>query len=728
MADSSKKQKPLTLRVAPFRITLIYLLVGGLWIIFSDRLVAALVTDPVALTQMQTYKGWFYIVATALLLYLLIRGSLAALSNSEAELRAISAELQAALQRLTFHVENSPLGVIEWDNQFRVQRWSRQTEQLFGWRAEEVLGKHPKEIGFIYAEDAEAVNRVIAALLEGSRSRSVNRNRNYTKSGAVIDCEWYESAFFDEAGCLISILSLVQDVTAREQAKQALQESEERFRATFEQAAVGLAHLGLDNRWLRVNQKFCDIIGYSFEELGQLTLPQLIYSDDVDINREQARRLVAGEIQTYSLEQRYIRKDFSLVWVNVTVSLLRDASGQPKYFIGVVQDITERKQLEEQYRHAQKMEAVGRLAGGVAHDFNNLLTVINGYSELALHGLTELDPLQKSIREIRKAGERAARLTHQLLAFSRQQVLQPEILDLNEVITDISRMLTRLIGEDIELVIITKAGLGRIKADPGQMEQVIMNLAVNARDAMPHGGKLTIDLANVELDEDFARRHLRVAPGAYVRLAISDTGVGMDKETLNRIFEPFFTTKEQGKGTGLGLATVYGIIKQSGGSILVYSEPGWGTTFKIYLPQIKEVSRPSPVSLPREHPSQRGGTILLVEDEPGVRNLVRDTLKEDGYTVLDASNSAEALLLSEQHPDPIHLLLTDVVMPGLSGRQLAERLLLERPKLKILYMSGYTDDAIVHHGVLEPGVAFLHKPFTLQMLAQKVREVLDEIT
>jgi CheY-like chemotaxis protein len=289
-------------------------------------------------------------------------------------------------------------------------------------------------------------------------------------------------------------------------------------------------------------------------------------------------------------------------------------------------------------------------------------------------------------------------------------------------------MLTRLIGEDIELVIVTKAGLGRVKVDPGQMEQVIMNLAVNARDAMPHGGKLTIDLANVELDEDFARRHLRVAPGSYVRLAISDTGVGMDEETLNRIFEPFFTTKEQGKGTGLGLATVYGIVSQSGGSILVYSEPGWGTTFKLYLPQIKEVSQPSPVSLPPERPSQRGETILLVEDEPGVRSLVRDTLKEDGYIVLEASNSAEALLLSEQHPGPIHLLFTDVVLPGLSGRHLAERLLLQRPELKILYMSGYTDDAIVHHGVLEPGVAFLHKPFTLQILAHKVREVLDGIT
>jgi two-component system cell cycle sensor histidine kinase/response regulator CckA len=727
MANSSNQQKPLTRRGTPFRITLIYLLIGGLWIIFSDRLVAAIVTDPVVLTQLQTYKGWFFITATGFLLYLLIRRSLAALAYSEAELRNTSTELQTALQQLTFHVENSPLGVIEWDNRFHVQRWSRQAEQLFGWKAEEVLGKHPHEIGFIYAEDAEAVNRIIASLLEGSRLASVNRNRNYTKSGAVIECEWYESALFDETGRLISILSLVQDVTAREQAKQALQESEERFRATFEQAAVGLAHVGLDGHWLRVNQKLCDIIGYSFEELGELTLQQFIYADDRPTNREQVRRLIGGEIQTYSLEQRLIRKDVSLVWVNATVSLLRNSSGQPKYFIGVVQDITERKQLEEQYRHAQKMEAVGRLAGGVAHDFNNLLTVINGYSDLALRSLTEFDPLHKSIREIRKAGERAARLTHQLLAFSRQQILQPEILDLNEVITDISKMLTRLIGEDIELVIITKTGLGRVKADPGQMEQVIMNLAVNARDAMPHGGKLTIDLANVELDDDFALRHLRLAPGSYVRLAISDTGVGMDKETLNRIFEPFFTTKEQGKGTGLGLATVYGIVSQSGGSILVYSEPGWGTTFKIYLPQIKEVSQPSPVSLPQEHPSRRGETILLVEDEPGVRNLVRDTLKEDGYIVLEANNSAEALLLSEQHPGPIHLLFTDVVMPGLSGRQLAERLLPQRPGLKILYMSGYTDDAIVRHGVLEPGVVFLHKPFTPQILTRKVREVLDGI-
>jgi CheY-like chemotaxis protein len=342
-----------------------------------------------------------------------------------------------------------------------------------------------------------------------------------------------------------------------------------------------------------------------------------------------------------------------------------------------------------------------------------------------MNHLGEEDPLQKNLREIQKATERATRLTRQLLAFSRRQVLQPTILNLSEIVSQTGEMLQRLLGEDIELVTILPEKLGRVKADPFQIEQVIVNLAVNARDAMPEGGKLTIELANIELDDEYSRRHVGVAPGSYVRLAVSDTGIGMDKETQSRIFEPFFTTKEQGKGTGLGLATVYGIINQSEGAIQVYSEPGWGTTFKIYLPQVSQAAEPLVVPLPSEPAAQASETILLVEDEPSVRELILDMLKDEGYTVLEANNSAEALRLSEQFTDPIHLLLTDVIMPGWNGRQLAERLLQQRPHLKVLYLSGYTDNAIVHHGVLDSGVAFLHKPFTPQDLARKVREVLD---
>ncbi|MCD6554092.1 MAG: GAF domain-containing protein [Anaerolineae bacterium] len=391
----------------------------------------------------------------------------------------------------------------------------------------------------------------------------------------------------------------------------------------------------------------------------------------------------------------------------------------------VRQELAERKRLEEQLLHSQKLEAVGRLAGGVAHDFNNLLTAIIGYSDLVLMSLGQNDPLYKDVEEIKKAAERAASLTRQLLAFSRKQMLQPKVLDLNATVTHMEKMLQRLIRENIELVTILDPALGHIKADPGQIEQVIMNLAVNARDAMPQGGRLTIETANVVLDENYAHQHMEVQPGPYVMLAVSDTGMGMDDETQAHIFEPFFTTKGVGQGTGLGLATVYGIVKQSGGHIRVYSEPGHGTTFKIYLPRIEEVvesDRRAPI--PGESPPGRE-TILLVEDEDMVRDLARRVLLQRGYTVLEARHGREAFQICEQHRGPIHLLVTDVVMPLMNGRELAKRLTTLHPEMKVLYISGYTDNIIIHHGLLEPGMAFLQKPFTPAALAHKVRQALD---
>nr|MBI3613674.1 PAS domain S-box protein [Nitrospirota bacterium] len=386
----------------------------------------------------------------------------------------------------------------------------------------------------------------------------------------------------------------------------------------------------------------------------------------------------------------------------------------------------ERTQLEEQLRHVQKMDAVGRLAGGVAHDFNNLLTVIGGCSALLLRRLGPTDALRRYPLEIQQASERATSLTQQLLAFSRRQMLEPKVLTLNENVSTMDSMLRRLIGEHINLVTVLGADLGLVKADPGQIEQVIMNLAVNARDAMPEGGKLTIETANVDLDEAYASRHMAVEPGPYVMLAISDTGHGMDEETQARLFEPFFTTKEKGKGTGLGLSTVYGIVKQSGGIIWVYSEPTRGTTFKIYLPRVVAVSERASLTSVAGAEFVRGTeTILLVEDEESVRALACEALEEAGFHVLGARHGAEALVISHQHQGPIHLLLTDVVMPEMSGRVLADRLAPQRPAMKILYMSGYTDNAIVHQGVIDPGTAFLHKPFSPDALVRKVREVLD---
>ncbi len=382
-------------------------------------------------------------------------------------------------------------------------------------------------------------------------------------------------------------------------------------------------------------------------------------------------------------------------------------------------------QTQDQLTQAQKMEAVGRLAGGIAHDFNNLLTVILGRAQLLLRPLNPEDPLCRSIELIQKTAGRAADLTRQLLAFSRKQILQPAVLDLNVVASDMDKMLPRLIGEDIALITALDPALGRVKADRGQVEQVIMNLAVNARDAMPQGGRLTIETANVELDDAYVRHHVGTEPGPHVMLAVSDTGAGISREIQAHIFEPFFTTKGVGQGTGLGLATVYGIVKQSGGSIEVYSEPGQGTTFKIYLPRIDEVVQGGEGWQPAALPLRGTETILLVEDEDGVRELARDILQAEGYTVLDASHGRAALVVCNQHPSSIHLLITDVVMPEMSGRELAERLAALRPEMKVVYMSGYTEHAVVHHGVLDPDTAFLQKPFTPLTLARKVREVLD---
>jgi signal transduction histidine kinase/CheY-like chemotaxis protein len=442
--------------------------------------------------------------------------------------------------------------------------------------------------------------------------------------------------------------------------------------------------------------------------------------------------MLEGRIDSYEAEKRYVHKGGHIVCVLATISLVRDPDGRPLYFVVQAQDITERKgsaeaqiHLKEQLRQAQKMEAIGRLAGGVAHDFNNLLTVIRGRAMMIRHHLSPEHPLMRHSVIIEGTADRAARLIQQLLAFSRKQMLRPRVLDLNEVIATAGELLRRLIGEHITLVAERSPGLGHVLADPTQLEQVIVNLAVNARDAMPQGGRLIFRTTTAEFDEQSVRSHPGLHPGRYVTLEVEDSGHGMDAETRARIFEPFFTTKEPGKGTGLGLATVYGIIKQSGGGIYVESEVGRGTIFTIYLPRVDGTVQLSAEETAPVAVLAGTETVLLVEDEDDVRELAREILEAHGYRVLAVSEPLRALHIAESHQEPIHLLLTDVVMPNMSGRALADRMIRRWPHLKVLYISGYTDEAIVHHGVLESGANLIPKPFTAEALARGVREALN---
>jgi len=461
----------------------------------------------------------------------------------------------------------------------------------------------------------------------------------------------------------------------------------------------------------------------AIEHKGNEEVLALAPKKDIFLNPEEQSRLMKefrrnGRLD--SIEVQWRRKDGSPITVRLSGRAVTGIAEPEEVLEIIAEDVTERRVLEDQFRQAQKMEAVGRLAGGVAHDFNNLLMVIGGYTEVLLEQMEPTSTMYQKALAVQQAADRATTLTRQLLAFSRKQLLELKVVDVNAIVSDMERLLRPLIGENIELTTKLSTGLGRTRADAGQLEQVIMNLVVNAKDAMPDGGKITIHTANVTLDGALRREHTFIHPGSYVLISVTDTGLGMDKETQSRIFEPFFTTKEKGKGTGLGLSTVYGIVKQSGGYVFAQSEVGQGTTFRIYLPQVEDAA--DTIGPAKTASTETGGseTVLLVEDEESVRQ----TLESKGYTVMEAENGEEGLKIAESHNGPIHMMITDVVMPGISGRELAKRLMQVRPETKVLYLSGYTEDAIVHQGVLETGTAFLQKPFTLQTLSRKVREVL----
>jgi two-component system cell cycle sensor histidine kinase/response regulator CckA len=497
---------------------------------------------------------------------------------------------------------------------------------------------------------------------------------------------------------------------------------EELFSLIAENAADMIAVVTADGKRLYNSPSYQKLLGYSLEELEKTSAYEQIHPDDiaaVTAAAQEARTTGVGR----RLEYRVRHKSGEWRVLESTASPVRNAAGAVEKLVIVNRDITERRELEQQLVLSQRLEAVGKLSGGIAHDFNNLLGVIIGYSEALQQSIDPENPLREAIDEIQKAGQRAATLTQQLLAFSRKQVLEPKILDLNSIVEDMRKMLRRLIGEDIELNFNMPADLGRVKADRGQLEQVILNLAVNARDAMPHGGELKIETANAQLGEKDVLRYRYVIPGRYIVLKVSDTGVGMDAKTKSHIFEPFFTTKEKGKGTGLGLATVYGIVKQSGGYIWLESEPGQGTTFRIFLARAEGVEEEA---APAE-PVKRGDgprTILLVEDEPSLRKLTHRTLKDMGYTVLEATDAAQAIDVARNTDAPIDLLLTDVIMPGMSGGDLAKKLSPENPHMRVLFMSGYTDGAIEIRGSLPPGMTVLRKPFTRDVLLRTVEGAL----
>jgi two-component system, cell cycle sensor histidine kinase and response regulator CckA len=763
------------------------------------------------------------------------------------------AQLRNTLEQWSAVITASPAAIVSVSPEGTVMSWNAAAERLFGWTAAEAVdGPLP----FVPEESRAESGAILDRALRGETVTGLELQRK-AKDGRTLNVSLSIAPLRDTKGATTGVMGVLLDVSAQRRAERVLEESERRFRAAFEQAAVGMAHVAFDGSLLRVNRRLAEIAGYPIAELTGSTLSELTVAEDREVDGEEARRLRDGAIDTYAVEKRLIRGDGVPVWIKLTFSAVRSEDGEPLHLSAVIEDVDERlkaryslaeserkfrslvenapegiyirtgteihyanrmalryfgadseadlcgrdvflrfhpdfhdsardrfrrldsgevvaaveevwvrmdgstfdvevsaipydherqrgalvffrditarkeadrerKSLTEQFYQSQKLESIGRLAGGVAHDFNNHLTVINGYCSLLLGRLPQNDPSREILEQVLHAGERSADLIRQLLSFSRKQVVEPRATDVAESLRGLRKLLERLIGEDILLCIDVAAEMGAVYIDPGQLNQIIMNLAVNARDAMPDGGTLRIETSLVELGEGYAAGHPNVVPGNYLMIAVSDTGHGMDEDTQSRIFEPFFTTKGETIGTGLGLSTVYGIVRQAGGWIWVYSEAGKGSTFKVYLPRIESAPSTGPVELPKGA-GERGGreTILVVEDQEGLRKLTVAVLKKLGYEVWEACDGYAALSLCAELERPIDLLLTDVIMPGMTGRVLAQHLMEAMPGVKVLYMSGYTANVITDRGVLEPGLEYLAKPFTPEHLGRKVRSILD---
>ena len=595
------------------------------------------------------------------------------------------------------------------DNQGRLLRWNENLEISSQYTTEEIARMYSED--FFNGEDKIRVTETIKDTF--SKGRADFEANLIAKDGSI------KPYLFSGRRLALDddeyVVGMGINISARKRV-------EEAFKNLVFNAPIGI-FIVRDKKFSLVNPAFQAITGYSDNELLGEDCLCLVKSEFKERVRIDAVDMLKGK-KSYPYEYEAINKNGQTIHIMESVTSISFNGGSAT--LGYFMDITEREKIEKQLVLAQRMESIGILAGGIAHDFNNLLMAIKGYGEIMMMECPNEDPVLQYAQEILKAANRGAALTNQLLAFGRKQILQPRVLNLNTEIASIERMLRRLIGEDIELATVLDPALGTVKFDPGQIEQVIMNLAVNARDAMPRGGNLTIETTNIYLDEAYAQGHVAVTPGPYVMLAVSDNGMGMDAETQAHIFDPFFTTKEYGKGTGLGLATVYGIVQQSRGFIWVYSEPGEGTTFKIYFPRVQEAAEEIKPRVPTSESLHGQETILLVEDDEMLRGMISKALRKYGYLVKEACHGGEALLLCDQHEGPIHLLLTDVVMPQMSGSTLAQRLTQSKPGLRVIYISGYTENAIAQHGILEAGVNFLQKPVKIASLVRKVREVLDE--
>jgi len=636
------------------------------------------------------------------------------------DLSRIVAELRQSNERYVRMIQSSPDAITL--RTLPERRYLEVNEgfcRMTGYTAEEVIGKTSAELN-VWADPDQRGATLQKVLREGEVHEEEFRFR--TKAGEIRFGQL--AAVRVAVGTQQCMLSVSRDITEKRRAQEELRRSEANFRSLIHDAPFGVLRSTLEGRVLQANPALVNMLGYnSEEELLQLNLERDVYHDPKQ--RQSLIEEFSQKKDIHNVEVQWKRKDGNIITALLNGRRIEGADQTQTHYEVFAEDITQRRTLERQLFQSQKMEAIGRLAGGIAHDFNNLLGVVLGHTEILEEAAGQDKRLQRSVEAIQSATQRAAALTTQLLAFSRKQMVEPRILDLNVAVREIEKLLRRVIGEDIELIIRVQPSASTILIDPGQIDQILMNLVVNARDAMPIGGKLILETSSLTLDDSYVGQHLGAAAGPFVLLSISDTGFGMDQETLSHIYEPFFTTKEIGKGTGLGLSTVYGIVKQCGGYIMAYSEPGRGTTFKVYFPRVSGVPQAPRASARRADLPGGNETILLVEDETALRELTRGLLEAAGYTVLEAANVEDAIHLAENAHRKIDLLLTDVVMPGMDGHELSRRLTSSCALLKVLYMSGYTDDVIVQRGVLNGGTTLLQKPFGRAGLLGKVRQVLD---